>query len=133
MPGERVLAVTPAIHDILADGGTVITATHRLARTLRLDWDRSQAMSGLEVWPSADILPLDAWLRRNWDAALVLGTPAGTRRLLAEEESRLLWRRVIAAWANLAGGLVCEHVGVVPVDPKALLAEAERLDLAHAR
>ncbi len=35
----------------------------------------------------------------------------------------------IAAWANLAGGLVCEHVGVVPVDPVALLAEAERLGL----
>jgi hypothetical protein len=74
MPGERVPAVTPAIHGILADGGTVITATHRLARTLRLDWDRSQAASGLQVWPSADILPLDAWLRRGWDAALVLGT-----------------------------------------------------------
>lgn len=35
----------------------------------------------------------------------------------------------IAAWANLAGGLVCEHVGVVPVDPVALQAEAERLKL----
>ncbi|HMN06417.1 MAG TPA: bifunctional ADP-heptose synthase [Flavobacteriales bacterium] len=35
----------------------------------------------------------------------------------------------IAAWANLAGGLVCEHVGVVPVDPVALQAEAERLNL----
>ncbi len=35
----------------------------------------------------------------------------------------------IAAWANLAGGLVCEHVGVVPVDPEALLAEAEHLGL----
>ncbi|MCB0757227.1 MAG: D-glycero-beta-D-manno-heptose-7-phosphate kinase [Flavobacteriales bacterium] len=35
----------------------------------------------------------------------------------------------IAAWANLAGGLVCEHVGVVPVDPVALLAEAERAGL----
>ncbi len=35
----------------------------------------------------------------------------------------------LAAWANLAGGLVCEHVGVVPIDPKALLAEAERLGL----
>jgi rfaE bifunctional protein kinase chain/domain len=39
----------------------------------------------------------------------------------------------IAAWANLAGGLVCEHVGVVPVDPAALLAEAERLDLGANR
>lgn len=32
----------------------------------------------------------------------------------------------IAAWANLAGGLVCEHVGVVPVDPAVLGLEAER-------
>lgn len=38
----------------------------------------------------------------------------------------------VAAWANLAGGLVCEHVGVVPVDPVALLAEAVRLKLGAA-
>ena len=25
--------------------------------------------------------------------------------------------RTLAAWSNLAGGLVCEHVGVVPIDP----------------
>lgn len=35
----------------------------------------------------------------------------------------------IAAWANLAGGLVCEHVGVVPVDLARLTAEAKRLGL----
>lgn len=35
--------------------------------------------------------------------------------------------RTIAAYANLAGGLVCEQVGVVPVAPAQLLAEAERL------
>ena len=40
----------------------------------------------------------------------------------------LPWR-VLAGWANLAGGLVCEHVGVVPVDRAMLLAEAERLAL----
>ena len=33
----------------------------------------------------------------------------------------------LAAWANLAGGLVCEHVGVVPVERERLLAEAEQL------
>lgn len=33
----------------------------------------------------------------------------------------------LAAWANLAGGLVCEHVGVVPVERDRLLAEAEAL------
>jgi D-glycero-beta-D-manno-heptose-7-phosphate kinase len=39
----------------------------------------------------------------------------------------------VAAWANLAGGLVCEHVGVVPVDPERLLAEAERLGIGTVR
>jgi probable DNA repair protein len=107
--------VTPAVHAILADGGTVITATHRLARTLRLDWDRRQSASGLTVWPSADILPLDAWLRRNWDAALLLGAPAGTRRLLTEEESRLLWRRVIAAWSKRSGRGTSEVGVLVPL------------------
>ncbi len=37
--------------------------------------------------------------------------------------------RAIAAWANLAGGLVCEHVGVVPIDREELLKEATRLAL----
>lgn len=36
----------------------------------------------------------------------------------------LPWK-TLAAWSNLAGGLVCEHVGVVPVDRERLLAEAE--------
>ncbi len=35
----------------------------------------------------------------------------------------------VAAWANLAGGLVCEHVGVVPIHPEALMAEARRIGL----
>ncbi len=40
----------------------------------------------------------------------------------------LPWR-ALAGWANLAGGLVCEHVGVVPVDRARLLSEAERTGL----
>lgn len=35
----------------------------------------------------------------------------------------------LAAWSNLAGGLVCEEVGVVPIDPQELQSEAERLGL----
>lgn len=34
-----------------------------------------------------------------------------------------------AAIANLAGGLVCEEVGVVPIDPERLAAEMERLGI----
>ncbi len=107
--------VTPATREILAGGGTVITATHRLARTLRLDWDRSQSAAGLDVWPGADILPLDAWIRRSWDAAVVRGIPAGTRRLLSEEECRLLWRRVIARWAERNGSAAADVGVLVPL------------------
>lgn len=35
----------------------------------------------------------------------------------------------MTALANLAGGLVCEEVGVVPIDPIRFHAEAERLEL----
>jgi rfaE bifunctional protein kinase chain/domain len=34
---------------------------------------------------------------------------------------------VMAAISNIAGGLVCEHVGVVPIDKQQLLAECERI------
>jgi rfaE bifunctional protein kinase chain/domain len=37
--------------------------------------------------------------------------------------------KFLAALSNLAGGIVCEHVGVVPIDKKALYKEAERLKL----
>jgi len=36
-------------------------------------------------------------------------------------------KRTIAALSNLAGGLVCEHVGVVPVNKEQFLTEAKRL------
>jgi rfaE bifunctional protein kinase chain/domain len=33
----------------------------------------------------------------------------------------------VAAWSNLAGGLVCQHVGVVPIDREELMQEAGAL------
>lgn len=38
---------------------------------------------------------------------------------------------LIASLSNLAGGLVCEHVGVVPVDKQQLLEEALKLDFVR--
>ena len=35
--------------------------------------------------------------------------------------------KVIAELSNLAGGLVCENVGVVPIDKSRLLMEAQKL------
>jgi probable DNA repair protein len=81
---------------VLAAGGTVITATHRLARQMRFRYDLAQASAGRRAWPTADVLPLDAWLRRTWEANVVAGAARTRGRLLSEDESRLVWRRVIA-------------------------------------
>lgn len=37
--------------------------------------------------------------------------------------------KLLAELANLSGGLVCEHVGVVPINKDKLLSEAKRLNL----
>ncbi|WP_028981821.1 bifunctional heptose 7-phosphate kinase/heptose 1-phosphate adenyltransferase [Sporocytophaga myxococcoides] len=37
--------------------------------------------------------------------------------------------KALAELSNLAGGIVCEHVGVVPIDKKMLIAEAKRLNV----
>lgn len=38
--------------------------------------------------------------------------------------------KLMAELANLSGGLVCEHVGAVPINKKQLLSEAKRLNLS---
>jgi probable DNA repair protein len=88
-------AAVPA-EAVLNDGGTIITATHRLARRIRRHHDQARAVAGTRAWPSADVLPLDAWLRRAWEAGTFRGAIAGAHRLLSDDESRLIWRRVLA-------------------------------------
>lgn len=53
----------------LAAGGLVLAPDLRQARILRRLHDRAQAASGLRAWPTAQVLPLDTWLRNAWRAA----------------------------------------------------------------
>lgn len=92
------MAVNDTVHSeaVLAAGGTVITATHRLARHLRWRYDRAQEIAGRHAWPSPEVLALDAWLRRTWESLTLGDEPLARRRLLSEDETRLVWRRVLA-------------------------------------
>lgn len=83
--------------EILDQGGTILAAGHRLARHLRYRHDQRQAAAGARAWPTADVMPLDAWLRRAWEALVLAGHPLGSQRLLADEESRFLWHELITA------------------------------------
>lgn len=112
--------------DVLAAGGTVVTATHRLARQVRQRNDRTRAAAGARAWPTADVLPLDGWLRRTWEATALRDSRLGRQRLLSDDESRLVWRRVLAADGQerldagviiplVAGGWrLCQAWGIAP-------------------
>ncbi|MCZ6473510.1 MAG: hypothetical protein O6934_08740, partial [SAR324 cluster bacterium] len=89
----------------LAAGATLLTANRRLFRYMRERFDAHQAQSGLEVWPSADILSLPAWLGRCWELGLQRIDPDSTlpgagARLLSDAQETVLWEQIVAADAQ---------------------------------
>ena len=76
---------------------TIITATTRLSRELRQEFDRKQEAAGLSSWPSAEILPFTAWLQDLWETWLFsegAAAPAADR-LLRPAEERVIWEEII--------------------------------------
>ncbi|MEX2150569.1 MAG: PD-(D/E)XK nuclease family protein [Steroidobacteraceae bacterium] len=53
----------------LEAGGLLLTPDLRVARILRRLHDRAQVAAGRQVWPTAQVLPLDAWLLLQWQQA----------------------------------------------------------------
>ena len=79
---------------------TTITATTRLARELRRDHDQLQEAAGRASWPTAQIMPLSAWLTETWKNGLIAEHPATALRLLGSAEERLIWEDVIQSMAE---------------------------------
>jgi probable DNA repair protein len=78
----------------LDEGGLVLTANLRQARILRRLHDQAQLAARREAWPTAQILPLEAWLAGLW-------RDAGAERddlpvALPAVATRWLWRRLVA-------------------------------------
>lgn len=74
---------------------TVLTATIRLARERRRDHDQVQEEAGRASWPTAQIMPLSAWLTETWKNGLFSDHPSTALRLLRPAEERLIWEDVI--------------------------------------
>lgn len=90
----------------LTDSGTLLTVNKRLAAELRTRYDQGQAAAGRKVWPSADILPWDAWLARLYEQLVDTG---GTERdLLSIVQERLVWQQVIERQSD-TGELLRPH------------------------
>jgi len=74
-------------------GATVLTGNRRAARHLMSCCERRlrQTHAG---WYTPDILPLDAWLRRTWEEAL-LGGSAVPLALLNQDQSAEVWEKIV--------------------------------------
>ena len=72
---------------------TWLTVNRRLASEYRRRYDAARQREGLQVWPSPDILPWDAWLDRLYVQLLDAGHIA--LDLLSTTQERLLWQEVI--------------------------------------
>lgn len=80
--------------DLLAGGATVVTATRRLARALRLAYAGRQAAAS---WNTPDVLTWRAWLGRSYADLRDYGALADARPCLDDAQSTVVWERVVAA------------------------------------
>ena len=78
----------------LESGGGLLTQNLRQSRILRRLHDRAQIAAGREVWPSAQVLPFDAWLEQAWQEAAA--THPQLPALLRPSAAEWLWRQQAA-------------------------------------
>ena len=76
-------------------GTTVVTASRRLARVLRHEFDFRQKARARSVWKTPDVLPLDAFLGRAWRDWVLSGTQPATPALLDALQEQFVWEQVI--------------------------------------
>ncbi len=85
--------LNPAIAECIAEGGTVVTATRRLARELRGQYDHDMVESGRKAWESADILTWDAWIGRCQE--LQPDTAGEGLTALNDAQLQLVWQEIV--------------------------------------
>ena len=110
----RVLKSVDSYLAWLNEGGEIVTATHRLARRIRREFDLARSDSGQTCWAAARILPWDAWLRHQWYCSLRGGGAADGQRILDKVQAQLVWRDIVSHSGHLDA-----HVNVVGVAKQA--------------
>ncbi len=89
----------------LNHSATLVAANHRLARTLKHQYDRMQIAAGQEAWPAPDILSWQDWLRRLWEESRLRGGSATRLRLISETEAAVLWEQVVGNEADASSAV----------------------------
>lgn len=116
-PDRAAMTGLPGLaRQVLAAGGTVVTANRRLAQAIANTFNAAalQAAGPGRSWPSPDVLPWDAWVRREWMRLRDSGGSALRRVVLNPVQSDRLWQRVL------------DTAGERPVDLPGAAREARR-------
>jgi probable DNA repair protein len=114
----------PSIDAWLRDGGIVITASERAARSLAAAFHRARRVEGLTAWPTPDILDWQGFVRSAWDER-VGESDSGGRVVLSPLQEQSLWARIVAHAApgavQLAGA--GDRLAALAMDAHHLLCE----------
>ncbi|MGB7264109.1 MAG: hypothetical protein WBC92_01265, partial [Terracidiphilus sp.] len=115
----------------LRDGGLVVTASERAARSLTAAFHRARRAEGLTAWPAPYILDWQTFVRAEWSERILDG-----RLVLSSLQEQSLWAEIIASaaphLAQLAGAR--DRLAAMAMEAHSLLcAYAPRLLNASAR
>ena len=76
-------------------GCAVVTPNRRLAAHLKHQYDERQAAAGKSAWPTADILPLSAFVERAYEDACYSQSATELPVLLTPAQDQALWEGII--------------------------------------
>ena len=74
---------------------TVVTPNRRLSHSLKRDFDAFQIESGREVWDTADILPISAFIERTYQEAVYSGEVTGLPALINASQEQVIWEDAV--------------------------------------
>jgi ATP-dependent helicase/nuclease subunit B len=80
---------------VLDQGATIVTATRRLSRVLTNASHSRQRALGRSTWSMPDVLPLDAFLERQWRDWVLRGAGDDCPRLLDPLQEQIVWEEII--------------------------------------
>ncbi len=112
MPLARLVA------DALRRGATIIAASPRAARALRIRYAEDQRAAGHSIWATPSIFDWDAWLRSLWRDYAFISPDAPM--LLTPLQERMLWKRAQRSDADLV--ISAESMAALAMDAWALLS-----------
>jgi probable DNA repair protein len=81
----------------LREGGLVVTASDRAARSLAAGFHRARQAEGLTAWPTPNVLDWKSFVRRTWEQRT-----ADARLLLNPAQEQALWVEIAGADRSLA-------------------------------